>query len=248
MNVVDQATDLPALSRSVAIGTFDGVHLGHRHLLRRTDQPSLVSTVVTFDPHPRLVLGRQVRLISSLARRLELLASLGVADVVVVPFTLEMSRMQPQEWADKVLRPMGTRRVVVGENYRFGHRASGGPATLQAMGFDVDSVSFASGASSTRIRQLVELGHLHTASELLGRPIEIEAVSEDDTANLSIVRTPATLLPPSGHYLASADGVPAHVELDAVFGRLRMTWSDDRPRPVEPLIRVQLDRRRPMAA
>jgi riboflavin kinase/FMN adenylyltransferase len=174
MRVVDLATDLPALlPRAVAIGTFDGVHLGHRHLLRRTHQAGLVSTVVTFDPHPRLVLGRPVRLISSLTRRLELLASLGVTDVLIVPFTLEMSRMPPEKWAAKVLRPMGTRRVVVGENYRFGHRASGGPATLRAMGFEVHAVSLASGASSTRIRQLVELGQLRTASELLGRKIEI---------------------------------------------------------------------------
>lgn len=104
--------------RAVALGAFDGVHVGHRALLDRARATGLVPTVVIFDPHPRLVLGRGVTLIVPLARRLELLEQAGITDTVVLPFTRQVAAMAPEEWAEKVLRPIGTRRVVRVELHR----------------------------------------------------------------------------------------------------------------------------------
>ena len=168
---------LSEVPRAVAIGTFDGVHLGHRHLIGRIVASGLVPTVVTFDPHPRLVLGRAVQMISTLSRRLELLEELGVQDILVVPFTPTVARQSPQDWIDSVLRPIGTAKVVVGANFRFGHRASGTVQTLREHGLEVDQIALQDAASSTRIRALVDQGDVDSANALLGRPIEIEGLT-----------------------------------------------------------------------
>lgn len=160
--------------RAVAVGTFDGVHTGHRALLRRTGTGGLVPTVVTFDPHPRLVLGRPVDLIAPLPRRLQLMADAGITDVLGVRFTEQVARQAPQEWAEQVLRPMGTPRVVVGEGFRFGARAAGDAGTLRDLGFAVEEVCLQGGASSTRIRQLVAAGEISGAARMLGRAVELE--------------------------------------------------------------------------
>lgn len=220
MFITSDPAALTRRPRVVALGTFDGLHTGHHSLIRRTWIDGLVPTVVTFDPHPRRVLGREVQLISSLSRRLELLAATEVHDVLTVVFTEAMSRLTPREWAEEVLRPIGTRRVVVGENFRFGHRAAGDAATLRRMVFDVDVVPLAGGASSSRIRELVRDGELGTAAGLLGRPCEVEGTvlpgGRPDL--LSLVVEPGLLLPPSGTYAGWALGRPAQVTIDTAAG------------------------------
>ena len=214
-------TALPNVPRAVAIGTFDGVHVGHRRLVSRIVASRLVPTVVTFDPHPRLVLGGPVQMISTLARRLELLDELGVQDVLVVPFTLAMAQLSPDAWIESVLRPMGTAKVVVGANFRFGHRASGTAATLREHGLEVDQVPLQDAASSTRIRALVDQGDVVSANALLGRPVEIEGVtSRGRSPHLSLVRDDSTLVPPSGRYRAETGGRQAEVDLDRSTGRI----------------------------
>jgi riboflavin kinase/FMN adenylyltransferase len=232
MVTTTSSTELPEVPRAVAIGTFDGVHVGHRHLISRIVASGLVPTVVTFDPHPRLVLGRAVQMISTLSRRLELLEELGVKDVLVVPFTLAVARHSPQEWVDSVLRPIGTAKVVVGENFRFGHRASGTVATLREQGLDVDQIALQDAASSTRIRALVEQGDVVSANALLGRPVEIEgliSVSSQQVSSpyFSLVRDRATLVPPSGRYRAETSGQRAEVDLDRTTGRITV-WCKER--------------------
>jgi riboflavin kinase/FMN adenylyltransferase len=238
MVTTTSSTELPEVPRAVAIGTFDGVHVGHRHLVGRILASGLVPTVVTFDPHPRLVLGRAVQMISPLSRRLELFEELGVRDVLVVPFTPAVARQTPQEWIDSVLRPIGTAKVVVGANFRFGHRACGTAATLREHGLEVDQIPLQDAASSTRIRALVDQGDVVSANALLGRPVEIEGLTSKvssphfssqpfSTTHLSLVRDRSTLVPPSGRYRAETGGQRAEVDLDRATGRLTV-WCKER--------------------
>jgi len=228
--------------RAVALGTFDGVHVGHRALLDHARATGLTPTVVTFDPHPRVVLGRGVALIAPLSRRLELLEQAGITDTVVVPFTREVAAMAPEEWAEQVLRPIGTRRVIVGEGFRFGARAAGDAATLRRLGFDVDEVALAGGASSTRVRQLVAAGALTAAGRLLGRPVEIEgAASPGGSRRLRLAPDSGMSLPPSGTYAGEVLGLPV---LDVVVddGQVELRSTQPLPQDPPPRIRVRLPR------
>jgi riboflavin kinase/FMN adenylyltransferase len=197
--------------RSVAIGTFDGVHRGHRRVIEAAKAEDLPTTVVTFDPHPRVVLGNQVELLTTLERRLELLGELGV-ETHVVPFTPQLALSTPEEFAESILRPLGTKVVVAGANFRFGRGRSGDLDTLAELGFDVRSVPLVEGISSSRIRQLLRAGEIEAAAGLLGRAPEVEGtvVSGDarggtlgyPTANLAV---PAELVVPAyGIYAGSA--------------------------------------------
>ena len=146
--------------RAVAIGTFDGVHRGHRAVLdaarSAAREQELVPTVVTFDPHPRSVVrGNQVELLSTLERRLELLADAGVEETLVVEFTPELSRLEPGDFAETFLRAIGTRVVVAGEGFRFGRARGGDLRLLQGLGLDVRPVALADGVSSSAIRALL---------------------------------------------------------------------------------------------
>jgi riboflavin kinase/FMN adenylyltransferase len=188
--------------RSIAIGTFDGVHRGHRRVIEAAKAAGLPTTVLTFDPHPRIALGNQVELLTTLERRSELLRSLGV-DVHVVPFTSDLSLQTPEEFAESVLRPLGTTVVAAGEDFRFGRGRSGDLDTLADLGFDVRRVPLVEGVSSSRIRQLLAAGEIEGAARLLGRAPEVEGtvVAGDarggtlgyPTANLAV---PAGLLVP----------------------------------------------------
>src|SRR5512132_4134923 len=114
MKVAHTPAELEPAPRAVALGTFDGVHLGHRRVIETARDTGLRSTVVTFDPHPRAALGNQVDLLSTLERRLELLDELGVDETLVVEFTLDLARLEPGEFVDEVLRPIGAEIVVAG--------------------------------------------------------------------------------------------------------------------------------------
>ncbi len=176
MNVARRPEELPVAERAIALGSFDGVHLGHRRVLEAAQAAGLTTTVVTFWPHPRTVLGNRVELLTTLERRLELLAETGVDEVLVLEFTAELARLEPRTFAESLLRRIGARVVAVGENFRFGRAAAGTPALLGELGFDVRPVPLVEGVSSTRIRQLLRAGEVEGAATLLGRPPEIEGV------------------------------------------------------------------------
>jgi riboflavin kinase / FMN adenylyltransferase len=207
-------------ARSVAVGTFDGVHRGHRRVIEAAKAAGLPTTVVTFDPHPRIVLGNQVELLTTLERRLELLHELGV-ETHVVPFTPELALATPEEFAASVLRPLGTEVVVAGANFRFGRGRSGDLDTLASLGFEVRPVPLVEGISSSRIRQLLRAGEIEAAALLLGRAPEVEGtvVSGDarggtlgfPTANLAV---PGDLLVPAyGIYAGRAGGHRAAISI-----------------------------------
>ncbi|HKI23143.1 MAG TPA: bifunctional riboflavin kinase/FMN adenylyltransferase [Gaiellaceae bacterium] len=217
MRVASSPHQLGAGERAVALGTFDGVHLGHRRVIEAALAAGPQAAVVTFDPHPRAALGNRVELISTLDRRLELIESLGVAETLVLPFTPDLSLQTPEEFARNVLEPMGARVVVAGANFRFGRGRSGDLALLAELGFDSRPVPLVEGVSSSRIRQLAGAGEVDRAAKLLGRPVEVEGtvVAGDarggslgfPTANLAV---PSDLLVPAfGIYAGEALGMRA---------------------------------------
>jgi len=221
MRIAHGPEELAAGDRSAAIGSFDGVHLGHRRVLDQARAAGALATAVTFWPHPRLVLGNKVELLSTLERRLELLEEAGMDEALVVEFTSELAKRAPDEFAESLLRRIGARTIVVGENFRFGRDAAGDPALLEALGFEVHRVPTLDGVSSTRIRAFLRDGDVVEAARLLGRPAEVEGTvvlgSQRGgtlgypTANLAV--PPDVLVPAYGIYAGAALGHRAAVSI-----------------------------------
>jgi riboflavin kinase/FMN adenylyltransferase len=174
MRIAHAPSQLERRPRAAAIGTFDGVHRGHRSVLRTAVESGLEPTVITLDPHPRIVLGNRVELLTTLERRLELLAETGIADTLVAPFTPEFMRLTPDEFVDRYLRSLGVEAVAVGADFRFGTKRSGGVETLRELGLTVLDVEEVEGVSSTAIRDAVRAGLLAEAAAMLGRPFELD--------------------------------------------------------------------------
>ena len=212
MNVSREPDGLPEARRSVAVGTFDGVHRGHLCVIDAARRAGLRTTVVTFDPHPRAVLGGGVELLATLERRLELLADAGVEDVLVLRFDEELASLSADAFADRMLRGIGAEVVAAGETFRFGRGREGDLDLLERLGFDVRRVPLVEQVSSSRIRELVHAGEIERAAALLGRPPEVEGiVVRGDgrghelgfpTANLDV--PDGLLIPPDGVYAGSA--------------------------------------------
>ncbi|HEX5468063.1 MAG TPA: riboflavin biosynthesis protein RibF [Gaiellaceae bacterium] len=212
MSVYRSPAELPNVPRAVAIGTFDGVHRGHQAAIAATGDDVRRSTVVTFDPHPRLVLGYDVQLLSTLERRLELIAEAGPDDILVLEFTEALSQLEPGEFVAEILKPLGTEVVVAAESFRFGRGRTGDVDLLRQLGLEVRDVPLVAGVSSSRIRELLAQGEIREAAALLGRPPELEGivVSGDQrggtlgfpTANLAL--EPNLLVPAYGIYAGAA--------------------------------------------
>ena len=228
MIVARSPAELPAAKRAVALGTFDGVHRGHRAVIEAVKAAGLHSTVLTFDPHPRLVLGYDVQLLTSFERRLELIEQAGPDEALVVEFTQELSRWEPEAFVAEYLTGIGARVVVAGEDFRFGAGRRGDVELMRSLGLDVRPVPLVEGVSSSRIRELVREGDLGAAAELLGRPYELEGevVYGDQrggtlgfpTANLA--PDPHTLVPAYGIYAGEALGhrVAASIGVNPHYG------------------------------
>jgi riboflavin kinase/FMN adenylyltransferase len=221
VKVARSVSELAPRPRAVAPGAFDGLHLGHRRVIQAVVDSGLVPTVLTFHPHPRIVLGYGVELLCTLERKLELLAELGVEETLVLEFDHELQQLEPEEFAEAVLRRIGTEVVVAGEDFRFGHRRRGDLELLRTLGFDARTVQPVEGASSTAVRALLHEGDVARAAALLARPAEVEGtvVTGDErggtlgypTANLAV---PAHLLVPAfGIYAGSARGHRAAVSI-----------------------------------
>ena len=221
MRIARAPSELEPTRRAVALGTFDGVHLGHRKVIEATRDTGLRSTVVTFDPHPRVVFGNQVELLSTLERRLELLDALGVDETLVVEFTLELARLEPGDFVAEVLRPIGTEVAVAGTDFRFGRGRQASLETLAEHGFEVRTVELVRHVSSTRIRDLIRQGRVEEAAPLLGRAVEVEGVVVTGdarggtlgfpTANLRV--PPNLLVPAFGIYAGAADEYRAAISI-----------------------------------
>jgi riboflavin kinase/FMN adenylyltransferase len=221
-----EVTPLPRVEprpRQVAIGTFDGVHRGHRAVIEGAD------TVLTFDPHPLSVLHPAAlpKLIMPFEVKRDVIEGLGVRELVVIPFDREFASVSAEGFIEDVLlERLGAERVSVGENFRFGAKAKGDPAMLSARSeFETRVVPLVEvdgeAVSSTRIRALVAAGDMEGARHCLGAPFMVEGtVVEGDqrgrelgfpTAN--IVPDDRLAIPGHGVYAAFANGVPAAVNV-----------------------------------
>jgi riboflavin kinase/FMN adenylyltransferase len=221
-----KVTPLPEVEprpRRVAVGTFDGLHLGHREVIRGSD------TVLTFDPHPLQVVHPEAtpKLLDSFPIKRDLIASLGVEELVVIPFDREFAGRSHEEFVESVLIDrLGATHVSVGENFRFGRRAQGDVAYLRSRTeFETRVVSLVEvggeTVSSSHIRALVAAGEVDVAARLLGAPftLEGEVVAGDrrgrelgmPTANL--VPDDRVVVPGHGVYAATLDSRPAAVNV-----------------------------------
>jgi riboflavin kinase/FMN adenylyltransferase len=187
MRVINSLPELgePTAPSVVTIGNFDGVHLAHQTLLRRVVEVArpqgLRATAITFEPHPIKILSpdHAPKLLTPLPSKVDLIASMGIDMLVVLPFTRELARQSPLEFVRRVLvDPLRASSVHVGPNFRFGYRQSGDTEILEELGkqegFRVKVVPMlcvrGDRVSSTRIRELLTEGQVHKATRLLGRP------------------------------------------------------------------------------
>jgi riboflavin kinase / FMN adenylyltransferase len=197
--------------RRLAVGMFDGVHLGHRKVIEDSD------TVLTFDPHPVSVVAPHAapRLLTSLERRARLVAGLDVEEMVVIPFDREFASRSAQSFIDDVLvGTLGATRVAVGENFRFGHKAQGDADLLRADGrfeVHVEPLLEVDGeiVSSSHIRGLLLGGAVEYADQLLGAPYVVSGpVVPGDARGRRLGFPTANLVPPDG-YVCPGHGVYA---------------------------------------
>jgi riboflavin kinase/FMN adenylyltransferase len=232
-------------ARDLAVGEFDGVHRGHREVIRGAD------TVLTFEPHPRTVVAPDSapKLLTSLDAKADLIAGLGVEELVVIPFDGSFAAQTAQEFIDHVLvERLGARRVSVGENFRFGNRARGDAALLRsqeafetvvAQLVEVDGEII----SSTHIRGLVASGEVGAAARFLGAPFHMRGpiVHGDKrgrtlgypTANL--VPDPRLVVPDHGIYACRAE-VDGESHVAAVNVGVRPTFKTGRGLLVEAFL------------
>ena len=229
--------------RAVAVGTFDGVHLGHREVIADAD------SVLTFDPHPVSVVAPQhtPKLLTTLERKAELIAALGVAEMIVIPFDASFAAQSASEFIDRVLvGALGASTVSVGENFRFGARAQGDPALLLAdsrFATNVHALLEIDGeiVSSSHIRGLLLAGEVAPANRLLGEPFQLRgAVHHGDargrelgfpTANL--FPDEALVCPGHGVYACAAWGEGLSARPAAVSIGVRPTFETGRGELIE---------------
>ncbi len=207
----------------VVIGNFDGVHLGHRHVVSRAreiaDQRGLTVVAVTFDPHPMAVLRPEhaPTTLTSLEERAELLGGCGADAVLAVPFDRGIASWTPEEFIEQVLvNSLHASAVVVGANFRFGNKAAGDVATLRESGerhgFTAEGIPLDGGPqvwSSTYVRMSVAAGDVAGAAEALGRPYAVRGVVVQGDQRGRELGFPTANVPTSALAAAPPDGVYA---------------------------------------
>ncbi|MGN7383481.1 bifunctional riboflavin kinase/FAD synthetase [Paenibacillus sp. SAFN-117] len=241
-------------SQVMAIGEFDGVHLGHREVISRAVQTGasldLPASVMTFDPHPRAVLGHDnyTQSLTPLAKKLELFEQMGVHCTYIVEFHPEFAKLTPAEFVEQFLMPLGVSSVIVGFDFRFGHRGSGTPDTLCELSrgrFAVEVVRpflmDGEKVSSTRIREHLKAGQMEEARTLLGRRYTVRGlVVEGDkrgrtigfpTANIDPAESEAYVMPANGVYAVRVIW-EGNVYYGAANIGVKPTFSGDRKLPV----------------
>ncbi len=249
---------------AVVIGNFDGVHLGHRHVLARAreiaDERSLFVVAVTFDPHPMAVLRPEhaPTTLTSLEVRAELLGDAGADAVLALPFDLDVANWTPEEFVERVLVDgLHAAAVVVGANFRFGHRAAGDVGTLretgERFGFTAEGIPLDGGPqvwSSTYVRMSVAAGDVAGAAEALGRPYAVRGVvvkgdqrgRELGFPTANVPTDTMTAAPPDGVYagwlrrLDTGERYPAAISVGT-----NPTFAGDRPRRVESYVLDRTD-------
>ncbi|HEX5495318.1 MAG TPA: bifunctional riboflavin kinase/FAD synthetase [Mycobacteriales bacterium] len=208
----------------VTIGVFDGVHRGHQKIIgravERARDMSLPSVVLTFDPHPSEVVrpGSHPLVLTQPRRKAEVLEVLGVDALCVLPFTLEFSRLPPADFVHLVLvERLHAAAVVVGQNFRFGHRAAGDVSTLRRLGekfgFATEGVPLLPDGgvtiSSTYVRSCIDAGEVAAAAGALGRPHRVDGLVVRGDMRGRALGYPTANLRTGAHVAVPADGVYA---------------------------------------
>lgn len=227
MKVIRDIADFPHLSHAVVTsGTFDGVHIGHQKILKRVINKAKElngqSVVITFWPHPRLVLfpeDNKLKLLSTIEERIEQLRSFGIDYLLIIPFTKEFSRTSSRAFiTDILVKAINTQLLVIGYDHRFGKNREGSfehlKARSQQYGFEVEEIPRQDvddiGVSSTKIRKALESGDVETAHLYLGRYYTLTStVEEGDKIGRTIGFPTANLALPAAHKLIPATGVYA---------------------------------------
>jgi riboflavin kinase/FMN adenylyltransferase len=208
---------------AITIGNFDGVHEGHRHILRRVvavaREHGWKPTLLTFDPHPTKLVApsRSPKLLTTIEQRCELIAAQGIEYILILPFTAEVAKLTPEEFVAQILAgALRTRAVLVGDNFRFGNRAAGDTKLLGELGLKYGFVTEAVSpvrlrnrvVSSSEIRSLIEKGNMSLACRMLGRPYTLEGqvvpghgVGSKQTVPTLNLATAAETLPKVGVYV-----------------------------------------------
>jgi riboflavin kinase / FMN adenylyltransferase len=212
---------------ALTIGNFDGVHCGHRHILRRVVEVARGhgwrSGVLTFDPHPTRIVApdRTPPLLTMPAERARLMGEEGIEQVLILPFTREIAQLSPRDFARTLLvDALGARAVLVGENFRFGCRQEGNVEVLaglgRELGFEVEVVGAVRCrgrmVSSSEVRRLIEAGNVSLAARFLKRPYGIEGevvagrgVGSKQTVPTLNLATAADVIPASGVYITRTE-------------------------------------------
>ena len=223
---------------AVTIGNFDGVHFGHRRILRRVKEIAAEHgwkpSVLTFDPHPTMVVApeRTPALLTSPERRAALMREEGIEQVLILPFTRELAMLTPEEFVERLLvKALGARAVLVGDNFRFGHRHAGTVATLEQLGVEL---GFETGivpavhcrgqvVSSSAIRRLIATGRVALAARFLDRPYSVEGevesgrgVGSRETVPTLNLATSAALVPATGVYLTRTHDLESGREWNSI--------------------------------
>ncbi|MCD9023410.1 bifunctional riboflavin kinase/FAD synthetase [Cohnella silvisoli] len=208
---------------SLAIGFFDGVHLGHLEVVRQAvalaRQQGLVPAVMTFDPHPRVVLGQGSQfhtVLTPLEDKLKLLAELGVEAAYIIHFDRDFSEVTAEQFVKSFISPLGVKATVVGFDFAFGHRGEGNAESLRVYGGGEIEVRVVSPVyyeghkvSSTRIRDRLAEGDCNAVTHLLGRPYEIKGIVVHGDARGRLLGFPTANLLPEQPYVIPRSGVYA---------------------------------------
>ena len=253
---------------ALTIGNFDGVHFGHRQILRRVARMARErgwrASALTFDPHPTRIVApeRTPRLLTSPERRAELMAEENIAQVLILPFTREIAELSPEEFARKLLAErLGARAVLVGENFRFGRRQAGNVRMLEELGRELGFLTEViptarcrgRTVSSSLIRQAIDAGQVGLAARLLQHPYGLEGVvvkGHGVGAKVTVptlnLETAVEVIPARGVYLTRTRDLGT----DAIWNSItnvgyRPTFGGDAQLSVETFLLDPLDREPP---
>ncbi|WP_369412521.1 bifunctional riboflavin kinase/FAD synthetase [Mesonia aestuariivivens] len=228
----------------ITIGTFDGVHMGHKKIIKRlvesAENSSLESAVLTFFPHPRMVLQKEVgiELINTIEERKQILQHTGIDHLYVYPFTYDFSRLSAQEYIEQILvKKLNAKKVIIGYDHRFGRNRNADIEDLkkygEEYGFEVEEISKQDvdevAVSSTKIRKALKEGEIEKANKYLsshflltGKIVKGKGLGKDlgfPTANLKIIEK-YKLIPKNGVYV-----VKAHIDSEEVFGMMNIGYN-----------------------
>lgn len=216
----------PVKNAVVTIGTFDGVHIGHQKIISTLKEEAKAiggeTVILTFFPHPRMILhpeDQQLKLITTIAEKSELLEELGINHLIITPFTRDFSNLSPQDYVKEILvKKIGTKKIIIGYDHRFGKNREGGITQLEALGKvhdfevavipeqDVKEVA----VSSTKIRQALVHGDIATANAFLGHPFSLNGkVIRGDQIGRTMGYPTANLFIEENFKLIPADGIYA---------------------------------------